>query len=1219
MAIESKKIPRHQIEGRKGCFASGTLVQTPSGPRPIEDIQVGETVISFLDDGSLSEGIVKQTLRHENEQVVRYRIWGIDDLRATPNHWVLNQFNAFVEIGSLGHNDGIVDKNGHLRTIVSSEEEATETVYNLEVLPWHTFIANDLRVHNGGRGLGAYQEYIEGEKGGGKGGGGASRVAKEAPNTLRSKSTARVIDLISEGEIGGLVDGAKSIFLDDTPLQNDDDSYNFEGVDWDTREGLPDQDYFKGIPGSESEVVVGVEVTNAQPVIRSVTDPDLDAARVTVRFSSGLTYQESSTGDLKGTKVALAIDIRENGGSFVEVLSDTVDGKTTSPYERSYRVDLPAGGAPWDIRVRRVTGDREKSNYNDSFYFARYTEIIDDKFIYPDCALVGLAVDSELFGGNIPARAYEIYGLKINVPSNYDPATRTYSGIWDGTFKYEYSNNPAWVLYDMLTNTRYGLGDFVDPALVDKWALYPIAQYCDELVDDGFGGQEPRFCFNGIINTREEAYRIVQTIASVFRGMTYWGPGVVSFSQDAPADHVKIVTPANVIDGDFIYSGTGTKAQHSVAVVSFNDPEDAYRLGVEVYEDADLVRRMGWVPKEVMAPFCTSRGQAHRVGKWIIDEEKNATDTVTYKTGMDHADVIPGQIIAVADPHIADVRYGGRLVNATATELTLDAPVDLQSGETYTVFATLPNGSLIESGITNGPGETNVLQLDQTLATIPKSGATWLLTGTDVAPRLFRVIANREESAHLFEITALQHDPNKYDRIEKDIYLEPNSHSAGPTGALTPPTDISTAEYLYQSGNQIRAGVTVSFSASTDVRVRYYEIQIKRPNESFKTVQVNGDLSADVLDVSEGIYRFRVRGIDFLGRNSAWVETNDIHLFATENPPADVQNFAISILDSQAHLTWDPVPDLDLSHYHVKFSPQTNGAAWSSSVDLVKRVGRDSTTVVVPAMVGTYLIKAADQSDPPVESVNATTIISNIAGLQNLNVVEVGSEHPTWAGAHDSTVVDNNTLRLAATNGVVDQQTGSYSIANVIDLGEVFTARISARLVAFGENFASVMSDWAKLSDVETLSGTTPSDWDVRVQIRTTEDDPLGTPTWSEWRDLAVGDYRVRAVDARLILTSNVNTVTPVVVEFDLTVDMPDRVAGAEDVVCPAGGMDITFNPAFRTKPALVIDAQGMAVDDEYVLSNKTENGFHIEFFDANGVSISRTFDWIAKGYGSKG
>jgi predicted phage tail protein len=661
-------------------------------------------------------------------------------------------------------------------------------------------------------------KLIKGAGGGGKAGGGSARTPVESPDSLRSIQYARVLDLVAEGEIGGLVNGLKSIYLDDTPLQNPNGTFNFTGVSVFARNGTQSQSHIPAFAGSEAELPVSTQVTKAVPVTRSISNINNTAARVTLSIPQ-LTLQNLTNGDLGGTSVEIAIDVQNNGGGFVAqalrklyqssllsitpsgaisaavstkyqvvvawagqnvkapqtctyqlqyravgsgtwlvsqshtfqggafstggladyalgsvtanypsgsktfdltlaendyefrvvktsgsvqnppaffnvpaapsvglayggsvsiiggsvyapAYTDVITGKTSSRYQRSYRIELPEGG-PWDIRVRRITDDSVASNLQNDTYFDSITEIIDAKLTYPNSALVGLSIDAKQFN-SIPTRGYEIYGLLIKVPSNYDPLTRAYTGTWDGTFTTAWSDNPAWVFYDMVTNARYGLGEFVSEDQVDKWGLYTIAQYCDVMVEDGFGGIEPRFTCNLYLQTREEAYRVVANLASIFRAVTFWGGGEVRVSQDAPQDVEQLFTKANVIEGQFSYSGSSGSVRHSVVLVSWNDPQDAYRQKIEYVDDDVAIARYGVIQTEIVALGCTSRGQAARVGRWLIYSEQNETETVTFRAGMDSVYVSAGSVITTQDPNRAGLRMGGRILPNSMILSTID-------------------------------------------------------------------------------------------------------------------------------------------------------------------------------------------------------------------------------------------------------------------------------------------------------------------------------------------------------------------------------------------------------------------------------------------------------------------------------------------------------------------------------------------------------------------
>ena len=739
--------------------------------------------------------------------------------------------------------------------------------------------------------------------GGGKGGGGSSHVPTEAPNTLRSRAYARVIDVISEGEIEGLVDGLKSIYLDDTPIQADDGSMNFSGVTVAWRNGLPTQSYVPGFAAVENEIAVATEVKNVAPVVRAISNKNLSAVRVTVSVPQ-LFYQ--STGDLSGTSVEIAIDINNNGGGWQEVKRDTISGKTMSRYQRSYRIDLPAPG-PWQVRVRRISGDSTQANLQNKTFWDSYTEIIDAKLRYPNSALVAIQIDAAQFN-RIPRRGYDIRGLRVRVPVNYDPQTRTYSGVWNGQFKIAWTDNPAWCFYDLLTNERYGLGQYLDEGQIDKWALYEIARYCDERVPDGFGGMEPRFTCNLYLQTRQEAFTVIQQMASVFRGMAWWANGTLTCAQDAPSDPVALFTAANVIDGMFTYSGSSAKQRHTVALVTWNDPADMYRQKVEYVEDEDGIQRFGVRETEIVAMGCTSRGQAHRVGRWLLYTERMETETVTFRAGLDAALVWPGAVIAVQDAARAGVRFGGRVMAATTTTVTLDAPVTIEAGKSYTLSVMLPDGTVGSRAVSNAPGSTTVLTLAAALPDVPVVGAVWVLAASDLAPTLWRVVALREVDGHQVEVTALVHEPGKYAAIERDIVLEQTPTSVY-VRSIEPPTNLRLEVARYESAPGVMGWRgTLSWQAPREAA--RYRVMYRREADQSYIVETD-QTSIDIAPMNTGAWLFEVRAISADGRVSRAASLSQAvtgETLAPEQAAVSISAkgvlFGIAVTVSTAAQTW---------------------------------------------------------------------------------------------------------------------------------------------------------------------------------------------------------------------------------------------------------------------------------------------------------------------------
>ncbi len=723
----------------------------------------------------------------------------------------------------------------------------------------------------------------------------------EAANTLQSSATSRVVLAVGEGEIKGLVNGAKSLYFGDTPLQSSDGTYNFQGVTYETRAGTPDQEYLAGFPNIENDVSVEADVTASNPITRRIDNAAANAVRVRLQLTQGLMSQNASTGDLNQSSVNVAIEVRPSGGVYTRLVDDTITGKTTSAWEKTYRVELP-GSAPWDVRMVRITADSTSAYLRNATRWASYTEIVDRKCTYPHTALLGVAVDGKKFGSSVPTISGEYYGRIIMVPANYDPETRAYTGIWDGTFKLAWSDNAAWCFYDMVNNVRYGLG--LPLVGIDKWGLYEIGQYCDELVPDGFGGMEPRFTCNMVLNTQEDAYQVISSMASIFRGMVYWASGSVACSQDRPDSATHLVTPAHVVDGSLSYSGTDLKSRHTVCLVTWNDPADGYKPSIETYEDPAGIRRYGWRKTDKVAVGCTSRGQAYRCGKWTIETEINETGILTFTGGLRYADVVPGNILKVLDPEVADVRNSGAVKSSTVGQVVLDAPVTLEVGQTYLLSVVLPDNTVVDASVTNAAGETDTLHLAVPISAAPLPGSPWVLSCAAIEARYFRAISNRETKPNLFEIVAVEHDPGKYARVEQGLVFDAPSISRVPTGPLAAPTGLAVHGYIYAQGSSPVAGAVFSWDSPTDGRVATAEVELARPGENFEPVSATSECSLDVRSLASGLHSFRVRFTTRLGVVSPW-KVLQAQISADPAAPAPVSGLTANITGGGIVLGWE--------------------------------------------------------------------------------------------------------------------------------------------------------------------------------------------------------------------------------------------------------------------------------------------------------------------------
>ena len=593
-------------------------------------------------------------------------------------------------------------------------------------------------------------------------GGGGGHTPVEAKETSRSKQLVKIVEGISDGEIEGLADGMKSVYFDNTPVQNKDGSYNFNNVQLEGRVGSQVQDVIAGFNTSEKEVSVGTQVRKNLPITRTVTDGKVSRLRLTVGVQS--LFSQAENGDTSGTTVNLVITI---GSQSYPV---SISGKYSSQYLQQHTFDnLPP--VPFTVKVERVTEDSKSQRLQNNTVWSSYTEIIDTEFTYPNTALIGVKFDSEYFS-NIPSRTYDLLGLRVKVPSNYDTRTRKYTGMWDGTFKTDWTDNPAWILYDVVTSKRYGLGNRLGEFGADKWALYQISQYCDQLVPDGFGGQEPRFTCNAWLTEQRSAYDVINDICSIFRAMPVWNGQQLTVVMDRPSDPVWTYTNANVSEDGFSYTFSAKKARHNAIQVEYADKDNGYEKAIEYVSDDESIRRNGLNVKKITAFGCTSRGQAHRTGLWLLQTEKLETKTVSFVVGAEGLMHVPGDIIKVADTHYAGTNVGGRVLAVNGKKVTLDREISVNGNSYFSYINAQAKHQDIKIISVKGAEVT----LDQEPVGLETYGV-WSLSTQQVTSQLFKALSVKEETKGKYTITALQHEPQKEAIVDNGAKFEPKATS----------------------------------------------------------------------------------------------------------------------------------------------------------------------------------------------------------------------------------------------------------------------------------------------------------------------------------------------------------------------------------------------------------------------------------------------------------
>ena len=739
---------------------------------------------------------------------------------------------------------------------------------------------------------------IIGSGGGGgksKSGGGSVRQAQEAADSLSSAAFARIIDLVSEGEIEGLVNGLKSIYLDDTPIQNSDNTFNFTGVSAAWRNGTQDQAYIQGFPAVEQYTDVSTEVKHSLgSVTRTVTDTDCNAVVVTV--STGPLYvQNTSNGDINGTSVSYKINVTPYSGTPSE-FSGSISGKTRATYQRSHRLPLNGTG-PWLITVTKLTADSTSAYIQTPLVWAGFTSVIDRKLRYPNSAIVGLSVDSRQFN-SIPKRSYHIKGLRVKVPSNYDPVARTYLGNWDGTFKVAWTNNPAWCVYDILLNKRYGLGKYIEPWMVNKWSLYTIAQYCDEMVPSGFAAgaptqfvkgldgslydsfgtkvaTEPRFTLNCVLSSRFDAYRVLNNFATTFRGMLYPDGASIAAYQDAPEDSSFLFNASNVIGGVFKYAGSARSDRHTVALVTFNDPTNQFKQEVEYVDDPEGIKRYGVREIEVMAFGCTSRGQAHRYGKWLLLTERLESDFITFTSFVNAGFLRPGRVVDIADSHRSGKRMGGRVMAATANTITVDAPVTLEQGIAYSLEVMLPSGSVERRAVLSADADGTTLSVTADFSGLPVNGAVWVLVAENLAPIQARIIKVADVDGQHIEFTAVEHVASKYTAVEQNLVLEERPTAvpaAVKLGAVTNPA-ASVVQYIDPTG-AYKPKILVSWDSMDSPSLRCYTVSYRYNGDNWIYLPDTYAPGCEITGAYPGSYVLHITPIGIDGRFGSAVNLN---------------------------------------------------------------------------------------------------------------------------------------------------------------------------------------------------------------------------------------------------------------------------------------------------------------------------------------------------------
>lgn len=757
----------------------------------------------------------------------------------------------------------------------------------------------------------AAQIDIRGEKGGSS----KPKSPTEASDSLRSTNLAKLLIAVGEGEFDS-VPTDYDIYLDNTPIRDASGNYNFPNVKWDWRPGSVDQTYIPGIPSVENETSLNIELRSDSPWVRSITNTQLSAVRM--RLAWPALQRSDDQGNVGGYRIEYAIDVATDGGAYQQVLVDAVDGKSTTRYERSRRIDLPDATTGWQIRVRRLTPNQNTNKIADTMLVAGYTEVIDAKLRYPNTALLYIEFDAEQFT-NIPAVTVKCKARRWMVPSNYDPILRTYTGTWDGSMKSAWTNNPAWITYGICTEDRFGLGKRIKPFMVDKWELYRIAQYCDQLVPNGLGGQEPRFLCDMNLQGKADAWSLLRDISAIYRGMTYWARGQLVMQADMPRaqDFDYVFTRSNVIDGKFSYGSASAKTRYTRALVSYDNPANNYDTDVIPFADLDLQRRYGDRPTELSAIGCTRASEAQRRGKWAI-LSNNQDRTVSFKTGMEGVIPLPGHIIPVADSLLAGREVGGRISAVAGRVITLDRDTQAKAGDRLII--NLPGGRAEGRTVqsVNGRAVTVTVAYSEP----PVAQLQWALDADDLAIPLYRVLRTKRTTEGDYEISALQFEPSKFAFIDTGARLEERPISVIPITVVPAPASVSLSSTSSVVQGMAVATMTISWPA-VDGAVGY-DVEWRKDSGNWIKVQRTGLTNVDVVGIYAGEYVARVRAVSAFDITSIWRNSALTTLSGKQGlPPALVDLTATPLLFG-IYLKWAfPAGAEDSQRTEIWYGPTT--------------------------------------------------------------------------------------------------------------------------------------------------------------------------------------------------------------------------------------------------------------------------------------------------------
>jgi len=1090
-----------------------------------------------------------------------------------------------------------------------------------------------------------------------------------APDTLHSRAFATVQDLISEGEIEGfasaskegLVKGTtayenaslKDVFLDDTPILNsnatssnpDSNDFNFTDVTFKSKFGTSNQTAMSGIAAeSRSPTGVSVVVTTSNPVTRQVTNTDVDAVIVTLTWPQIQVAEDD--GDIVGDTVAYKIQVQYNSGGFNDIISSSVSGRTADAYARDHRINI-TGDFPVDIRVVRVTADSTEDNRVNAFQFTSLQEVIDNNSSYPNSAYVALRLDSKQFN-RIPTRKYRIRGIKVRIPgagasSSGTPTVDNETGriiypsgyIFNGVMgAATYTNCPAMCLLDLLTNTRYGLGNHITDNNLDLFSFVAASKFANEEVDDGTGSgaKEARFSCNVNIQSPKEAFAAINELAGVMRCMPIWSAGGITISQDKPTTASYLFNLANVGEGGFNYSGSSLKTRHTVISVSYFNM-DSKEVDFEVVEDDTAISKFGAIVKQVKAFACTSRNQAARLGRAILFAEQNESETITFSTSIDSGIVVrPGSVIEVNDPVRAGARRGGRIVAASTTSITIDAVTETNMpalGDNPTISVILSDGTVETKSITDINGA--VLTVNA-FSSAPNTNSPYVISSTTLQTQLFRVIQVEEQDEVNYVITALTYVEGKYNFIENGVAL-PTRNISLLNAPVPSPSNLTVTEKTIVINNIARSKLIIDWQPVQGVT--QYLVNYKFENNNYVS-QIVFSSDFELLDTKKGEYTIEVFSYNLSLQLSTNFTTTTFIAKGKTALPEDVSDLTIEPINEQfVRLKFKQAVAIDVLHggrVYVRHTNQIGGSAsFQSAQDIVEAVAGNSTDVICAALPGTYLLKFQD--DGGRFSVNPASVSLSIVDILDSIVVKNDREDTDstpFNGTKSNVVFDSNLGGLKLTDPTANNS-GTYDFVETLDLGGIFSLTLKRHFQGVGFYVGDQFDNRTDLIDTWTdFDGTVANDANAKIAVRTTTDNPSGSPTYTSFNDFANGTFKGRGFQFRITLNTADVAQNMSLQQAGYIASMPSRTEQSSVIASGAGAKAVTFTAPFfvgtsalgnlnNFLPSVNISPQNMGTKEFYELTNISGTGFTVHFKNESGASIDRNFTYSAVGFGKGG